>query len=267
MPQLPRWEKDGKTLSALTNLAASHHVWLIVGADDAEPRLNPSRPNDADYYNSSFLISPEGRLMERYRKRALVIFGEYIPLIRWMPFFKWFTPIEGGFTSGDRAIPFVLPDLKVKTSVLICFEDIFPHLAREYAEDDTDFLVNITNNGWFGEGAAQWQHGTSALFRAVENGLPLVRCSNNGLTCWADAHGRLRQLFRDPHGSEYGAGIMTAQIPLLDAGQRRPPTFYNQHGDWFGWGCVGLAAVMVVRRIAKGKKNRARYASFLGAPQ
>jgi apolipoprotein N-acyltransferase len=233
VPQLPRWEKDGKTFSALTNLAASHHVWLIVGADDAEPRLKSARPNDADYYNSSFLF----------------IFGEYIPLIRWMPFFKWFTPIEAGFTSGDRAIPFLLPDLKVKTSVLICFEDIFPHLAREYAEDDTDFLVNITNNGWFGEGAAQWQHGTSALFRAVENGLPLVRCSNNGLTCWVDAHGRLRQLFRDAHGSEYGAGIMTAEIPLLDAGQRRTPTFYKRHGDWFGWSCVGLAAVMVVRRI------------------
>ncbi|MEY2428927.1 MAG: apolipoprotein N-acyltransferase [Verrucomicrobiota bacterium] len=253
VPQLPLWEKDRKTFSALTNLAASHHVWLIVGADDAEPRLNSSRPNDADYYNSSFLISPDGRLREIYRKRALVIFGEYIPLIRWMPFFKWFTPIEGGFTSGDRAIPFLLPDLKVKTSVLICFEDIFPHLAREYAEDDTDFLVNITNNGWFGEGAAQWQHGTSALFRAVENGLPLVRCSNNGLTCWVDAHGRLRQLFHDRNDSVYGAGIMTAEIPLLDAGQRRTPTFYNQHGDWFGWGCVGLAAVMVVGRIVRGR--------------
>ena len=71
--------------------------------------------------------------------------------------------------------------------MLICFEDIFPHLAREYAEDDTDFLVNLTNNGWFGEGAAQWQHAAGALFRAVENGLPLIRCSNNGLTCWVDS--------------------------------------------------------------------------------
>ena len=252
VPQLFRY--DTNAFKAVTNLAATHHVWMIIGADDAESRHNPANPRDADYYNSSFLISPEGKLMNHYRKRALVIFGEYIPLIRWMPFFKWFTPIESGFTSGDRAIPFLLPDLKVKTSVLICFEDIFPHLAREYAEDDTDFLVNITNNGWFGEGAAQWQHGTSALFRAVENGLPLIRCSNNGLTCWVDAHGRLRQLFRDPRGSEYGAGIMTAEIPLLDAGQRRPPTFYNQHGDWFGWGCVGLAALMVVRRIGRRKQ-------------
>jgi apolipoprotein N-acyltransferase len=69
-----------------------------------------------------------------------------------------------------------------------------------------------------------------------------------------DAHGRLRQLFHDGNRSVYGAGIMTAQIPLLDAGQSRTPTFYNQHGDWFGWGCVGLAGVMVVRRIVPGKR-------------
>jgi apolipoprotein N-acyltransferase len=225
---------------------------MIVGSDDMEPQPTPDNPKNREFYNSSFLISPEGRLIERYRKRALVIFGEYIPLVRWLPFFKWFTPIDGGFTSGDRAIPFELTDLNVKASVLICFEDIFPHLAREYAEEDTDFLVNITNNGWFGEGAAQWQHGTSALIRAVENGLPLVRCANNGLTCWVDGHGRLRQLFQpNGRGSEYGAGVMTAEIPLLGSGEKRVPTFYNRHGDWFGWGCVGMAVIMVARRIAR----------------
>ena len=65
----------------------------------------------------------------------------------------------------------------MKTATLICFEDMFPFLARESADDDTDFLVNLTNNGWFGESAAQWQHAAGALFRAVENGLPLIRCS------------------------------------------------------------------------------------------
>ena len=116
----------------------------------------------------------------------------------------------------------------VKTSVLICFEDMFPHLAREYADDDTDFLVNLTNNGWFGESAAQWQHAAGALFRAVENGLPLIRCSNNGLTGWVDAHGRLRQVFRDDRGTIYGPGFLTAEIPLLGAGERRAPTFYHR---------------------------------------
>ena len=105
------------------------------------------------------------------------------------------------------------PD-RVKTSTLICFEDMFPQLAREYVQDDTDFLVNLTNDGWFGEGAAQWQQAAAAVFRAVENGVPLVRCCNNGVTCWVDAPGRVRQIFTDQTGSVYGAGAMTIELPL-----------------------------------------------------
>ena len=74
--------------------------------------------------------------------------------------------------------------------------------------------MNLTNDGWFGESAEQWQHAAAAIFRAVENGLPLVRCANNGLTCWVDANGRLRQILHDPNGKVYGAGFMTANLPL-----------------------------------------------------
>jgi apolipoprotein N-acyltransferase len=139
----------------------------------------------------------------------------------------------------------------VKTATLICFEDVFPHLVREYANSDTDFLVNLTNDGWFGEGAEQWQHAGSAAFRAVENGLPLLRCCNNGLTCWIDSRGRLQQVFRDKSGSIYGPGVMTAQIPLLPPGETRPRTFYNQHGDWFGWLCAAVAGPVLLASLAK----------------
>jgi apolipoprotein N-acyltransferase len=239
----------------IASLARSNHVWIIVGSDDIQAKPGSDSPEDRLYFNSSFLIGPDGKLIEDYRKRALVIFGEYIPMARWMPFMKWFTPIQGQFTSGERAVPFILEDRKVKTSVLICFEDIFPHLAREYADDDTDFLVNLTNNGWFGEGAAQWQHAASALFRAVENGLPLVRCSNNGLTCWVDERGRMREVFRDQKGTIYGAGFMTAEIPLLSPGGHRPRTFYNLHGDLFGWACSVVGALMLSRRILQARKR------------
>jgi apolipoprotein N-acyltransferase len=249
VPNLLRWHKE--TYQAVTDLARSHKVWMIIGADDAEPRRGTPNPNDADYFNSSFLVSPEGQIVKSYRKRLLVVFGEYIPLVRWLPFLKFFTPIEGGFTPGDRPIPFELPDLRTKTSVLICFEDNFPHAVRDYVDDDTDFLVNLTNNGWFGKGAAQWQHAANALFRAVENGLPLVRCTNNGLTCWVDAHGRLRDVFGLDTGNVYGAGFVTIRVPLLASGQKREPTFYHQHGDWFGWGCVGLAALTLLLKLAR----------------
>jgi len=250
VPSFARW--DTNFYPAITNLARQHRTWLILGSDDIGRPAHPASAEDYEYYNASFLVNPAGEFVTRYRKRNLVLFGEYIP--HGLPFLKYFTPIEGGFTPGDRAVPFELTDLGTKTSVLICFEDIFPQLAREDVREDTDFLVNLTNNGWFGEGAAQWQHAASALFRAVENGLPLLRCSNNGLTCWMDAHGRLRQIFRDEKGSVYGAGFMTAEIPLLAPGEKRAPTFYHQHGDWFGWGCVGIGSVMALRRILRGRR-------------
>jgi len=274
VPEKIRYDED--TLRAVTGIAASNHVWMIVGSDDVEPAHNPADPNEANYFNSSFLVSPDGALVARYCKRNLVIFGEYVPLTRWVPFMKWFTPITGGFASGDKVVPFELerrplarhesnqssPDekragseigapIRVKTATLICFEDVFPHHVREYAEDDTDFLINLTNDGWFGEGAEQWQHAGNAVFRAVENGLPLLRCCNNGLTCWIDPRGRPQQIFRDETGSIYGAGVMTAQIPVLPPGETRPRTFYNEHGDWFGWLCVAVAAPVLLARLSQ----------------
>ena len=247
VPSFARW--DTNICPAITNLVARHHVWLILGSDDIARLPHPARGVEYEYYNASFLVDRAGQFVSRYRKRNLVVFGEYVPLVRWLPFLQWFTPIEGGFTPGTRPVPFVLPDLGVATSVLICFEDIFPHLAREYAAEDTDFLVNLTNNGWFDEGAAQWQHAAGALFRAVENGLPLIRCSNNGLTCWVDGQGRLQRIFRDARGAIYGPGFLRTEIPLPRPGQKRAPTFYHTHGDWFGWTCVGVAVIMLVRRV------------------
>ena len=253
-PSFARW--DTNIYPAITNLVRQHHVWLILGSDDLAPARQRPQGGGYEYYNASFLVNPDGEFVSRYRKRNLVIFGEYIPLVRWLPFVKWFTPIEGGFTPGERPVPFLMTKPEVKTSVLICFEDIFPHLAREYADDDTDFLVNLTNNGWFGDSAAQWQHAAGAVFRAVENGLPLIRCSNNGLTGWVDAHGQLREVFQDDRGTIYGPGSLTADIPLLGVGEKRAPTFYHEHGDWFGWGCVGIAGILLIRRIVRWRRIR-----------
>src|SRR2546421_9172447 len=184
----------------------------MVGSDDTE-LLTDGKTRE--FYNSSFLISPRGELMEGYRKRSLVIFGEYIPMVRWLPFMKLFTPIPGGFTPGERPVQFHLPEVYTQVAPLICFEDAFPQLGRDASQPDTDFLVNMTNDGWFGESAAPWQHAMTALFRTIENRIPLVRCTNNGLTCWIDSQGRLRQICRDSLGTIYGPGIMTAEIPLL----------------------------------------------------
>jgi apolipoprotein N-acyltransferase len=260
----------------ITNLIRTHQVWLIFNAEDIQLRANARSRDDLDYFNAAFLFGPDGDYRNVYHKQSLVIFGEYIPLVRWLPFIKWFTPITGSFAAGTNAVPFVLAHrsptrlesgtdtqragsetgafdiLHIKTSTLICFEDVFPHLVREYVQDDTDFLVNLTSDGWFGEGAAQWQHAATAVFRAVENGVPLVRSCNNGLTCWVDGTGRLREFFKDQTGRIYGPGFMTVEIPV---GRKREPTLYNRHGDCFGWGCVGISCILLVGIIIRGKQR------------
>jgi len=246
IPTLLRY--DTNTLDALSGLARKHHIWIIVGADDVEPKPHARSPEDIDYFNSSFLISPEGELAARYIKRNLAIFGEYVPLQQWLPFLKWLTPVSGGFTPGTGPTEFHLRDLDITTSVLICFEDIFPQLGRSDVRKDTDFLVNITNDGWFGQSAAQWQQAATALFRAVENRVPLIRCCNNGLSCWIDAHGRIQQILRDPRGTVYGKGYLQAQIPVLPRGATHPLTWYTRHGDVFGWACAGFALGLFLLR-------------------
>lgn len=242
VPGLLRY--DAATRQAVTDLAREHGVALIVGADDAEPKDGDPQSREALYFNSAFLLTREGEIRARYDKQRLVVFGEYVPLARWLPFLKWFTPITGGFTPGRGPVPFALEEPRVRTAVLICFEDLFATLARRCVDPETDFLVNLTNNGWFGESAAQWQHAAGAVFRAVENGLPLVRCTNNGLTCWVDAAGRLHAVWSDDAHGIYGAGFQLARVPVLAPGQRRALTFYTRHGDVFGWACVAVSMAL-----------------------
>ena len=238
---------------AITNLIAAHKVWMIFGADDVQRRASATDPGDLDYFNAAFLFDPDGRLIATYRKQHLVVFGEYLPLARALPFLRRIIPVPGDFTPGDKAVSFELSEPRARLAPLICFEDVIPGLTRQSARDDTDLLLNLTNDGWFGQSAAQWQQAANAVFRAVENGLPLVRCTNNGLTCWIDSLGRLRQLLQSESGDVYAAGFLIAKIPLLPVGQKREPTFYHRHGDWFGWSCVGLSLVAVVARVVQKK--------------
>lgn len=252
VPNLLRYDLD-LTYPAITNLVRKHNVWLVLGADDAERSPSAKFKEDYDYFNCSFLISPLGGVCGQYRKQHLVMFGEYVPFSGQFPFLKHLAPIGDGFKPGDHAVTFAIPPLKIKTAVLICFEDIFPGLARKAANEDVDFLINLTNNGWFGEGSAQWQHAASAVFRAVENGLPLVRCANNGLTCWVDSFGRIHDVYFDRSKEIYGAGIKIVDLPLPAYGTRRAATFYNTYGEWFAWGCsaftlAGLGPLFLRRR-------------------
>jgi apolipoprotein N-acyltransferase len=272
-PDLLLWPESAVPMfngvyTSISQFAASNHVAIIFNGDDAE-----FRPDATNYFNSAFHIRPDGLCASVYHKQKLVVFGEYIPLVRWLPFLKWFTPITDGWTAGDKPVVFQLngwggrpreplislngspgvsPHQPVFISPLVCFEDVFPGTTRSAAAIGPDFLVNLTNDGWFGEGAEQWQHLANSVFRAVENGLPLVRCANNGITGWIDEHGRVQQIFRNTAGSEYGPGVLTMEIPLRPATEKPAPTYYQRHGDWFALACV----VITLFSLASGWRKR-----------
>jgi apolipoprotein N-acyltransferase len=189
-----------------------------------------------DVFNSAYLIGATGGMEARYDKCRLVIFGEFIPFENWLPFMRWLTPIGSSFSKGQGAVPFPLLNGTWEASPVICFEDIFAHSTRRHVLDQTDFFLELTNDGWFGESSAQWQHAANVAFRSVENGTPLVRCTNNGITGWFDGCGVLRQILGGGGSEVYKEGLLLANIP------RRPmsmsQTIYRRWGDVFGWSCV-----------------------------
>jgi len=245
-PEAALPELNDDTFTAITNLIQQHHVWMLLNADDVLDKANPTAEARYDIFNAALLFNPQGEFSGSYHKRQLVIFGEYIPLVDYLPFVKWFTPITSGYMSGREIRRFKFNQVQI--APLICFEDTFAQHVRDHVDTDTDLLVNLTNDGWFGQSAAQWQHLASAALRAVENGVPLLRCCNNGITCWFDANGTMREIFRDTSGSEYGVGFVNWEIPFLSAKARGVATFYNRNGDWFGWSCVGVTAVLLLWR-------------------
>jgi apolipoprotein N-acyltransferase len=184
-----------------------------------------------EYFNAAGTIGAGDADRLRYAKRHLVPFGERMP-------FQWILPMLGDVDFGQAEWtpgrdPVLFPSAAGPFTVLVCFESIFPDLARRDVARGARWLVNITNDEWFGDGAALQQHAAMARFRAVENHVPLARCANTGLTQLIDANGRV-----------------TAQIPVFAPGvivgrldTPGLPTWFTRIGDWPG--AVALAWVVI----------------------
>jgi apolipoprotein N-acyltransferase len=226
----------------IDELAQSLGTPMIVGTDEAVEEMVGNKKS-IRRHNSCLLLDRHGKVRGIYRKRHLVMFGEYVPLEKWFPFLRNFVPVEMSFVPGDGPKIFDLG--KAKAAPIICFEDVVYPMARKAAMNEVDFLVNLTNDGWFGESNQQWQHARTAAFRAIETGRPLVRCTNNGLTCWVDRFGRIHML---GEADIYTSGIRVAEIPLVDHANGRA-TIYQRTGDWLGWGCVIAFGLMFVCRF------------------
>ncbi len=201
------------------------------------------------WYNAVFTVDPEqGVAVDGYyAKRRLVPFGEYVPLARLLPFLRKVVPVEGEFSRGASAAPLVLPGRAAsagRAGVLICYEDVFPALARANTLAGADWHYVATNNNWFGREAGAWQHAAHSVLRAVETRRPVVRCGNAGWSGWIDEFGHIRHVMLNDRGSIYfqGAEAVPFSRSAWWAGRLSP---YVRHGDWFVAVCGALTLLLL----------------------
>lgn len=241
------------TQNAIVRLLHPYKTWMVLGASDFESQPDATGRTTTEWFNGAFLINPTGEMVARYHKRHLVPFGEFMPGAKLFPFLSRFRKAGAGLTSGQRPGLFETIDPAASFSVLVCYEDLFPHEVRQSQDQQTDYLLNITNDGWFGDSSAQWLHLVNALFRAVELHLPLVRCCNNGITCWIDASGKLHNVYFPDSKNVYEAGFKLIDVPLASSTSGYHPTFYRQYGDVFGWSWVVVVVALVLRQLMARK--------------
>lgn len=209
--------------------------WFIFGSTSYE-----SSKENTNYYNSAYLLSPDGEIKGKYDKVHLVPYGEYVPLRNVFPFIKKLTAGMGDFSAGAGYHPLTANNKKI--GILICYEGILPLAARTYKKEGAELLVNITNDAWFGATSAPFQHFSMAVFRAVETRLYLVRAANTGISAIISPKGEI-----------------VAQTNIFEKAAIRDnvkfsgvQTVYAEYGDILVIVCFGLVifffALILLRR-------------------
>jgi apolipoprotein N-acyltransferase len=212
-------------------------------------RMRPSATEPQRVYNSLFALDGQGRITAVYDKQHLVPYGEYLPLSAWLePLgLRRLVTVPGSFDQGPGPQTLWAKGI-APFSPLICYEAIFP--AEVVAAPRPAWLLNVTNDGWFGVTSGPYQHLAQARFRAIEQGLPLIRAANTGISAVIDAHGRLLETL--PLGSK---GTIDASLP-----GPLPPTYYARVGDlaFFLMIFAGVAAGLMAQRSPARRLIRAR---------
>ncbi len=219
-----------RTLAGLTPALHSNLVLEEVGfAYNAQGNPDQNQP-----YNSALQILPDGKAGVRYDKIYLVPFGEDLPLPAWfthLPLIRQWTAQAGNFIPGKHIVLF--PQGKTRFGVMICYESDFPALARQMTHRGADWLVNLSDDGWYGNSSAIEQSLNGARARAIENHRWLLRATNNGITAVIDPYGRV--VARLPR---HVRTILKARFAAL-----RRQTFYDRHGDWLAWSCLLISCL------------------------
>jgi apolipoprotein N-acyltransferase len=228
--------READAMAEIADLLAKGSTVLITGSVRAPDEPPGTRITRA--YNSIYVIDHDGSVLSLYDKLHLVPFGEYLPFQNLMEYlgFEQLTKIQGGFIPGTVRHTLPIPNAP-RALPLICYEAIFPGAAATH-EDRPGWIVNLTNDGWFGISTGPHQHLQQARLRAIEQGLPLVRAANTGISAVIDPLGRIV--------AELGLGIEGVLDSTLPAAI--PPTVYARTGNIPAAILLAAALLFVVRR-------------------
>jgi apolipoprotein N-acyltransferase len=222
------FEEDAVGGQAVRDLAREVQVPILFGSDQMERGATPH------LYNAAFQIAPDGATAAVYRKMQLVPFGEFIPLQHWISFVS---PLVGGlatFEAGDSVT--MLPIGAHTASTAICYEVIFPHLAREAVARGSELLTTITNDAWYGTTSAPYQHFALASMRAIEQGRYLVRAANTGISGAVDPYGRVVEK----------SAIFEQTGMVVDVRFLKGRTIYSRIGDVAAYASLAVTVLALV---------------------
>jgi len=259
-PKLVVWPEAATPGFVLKNMAHMNQIVPLIRATDAYfligsseyPKFQKGRKFDKEKFgNTALFFSPNGKVLGQYLKIHLVPFGETIPyegIIPWPSFIV--SKEKKSFEIPGRE--FTLFDLEnEKFGVLICWEVVFPDLFRTFVKNGAGFMLNITNEGWFGDTAAPHQMLAINVFRAVENRITLARAANTGISCFIDPTGRIYGRVEDRKGkATYVEGHLTREVNIY-----HEKTFYTRYGDVFVY-CTLLVTGVLLIVTAFRPKNR-----------
>jgi apolipoprotein N-acyltransferase len=220
---------------------------LLVGTNDYQVTSR----GRLQYYNSAFLFTPHGGYPRVYNKINLVPFSEKIPYDHILGISERIQLGQSDFSNGEEFTIFEMP--QGKFAILICFESVYPALVREFVNRGAEFLVNITNDGWFGKTHGPFQHSQIAVFRAIENRIAIARCANTGVSIFVDPYGRVKKATRI-----FVRTMIIDEIPLKqkDDAVSDNGTFYSRYGDWFALSCCLISFLVILSAFLRKSAKR-----------
>jgi apolipoprotein N-acyltransferase len=229
---------DARATQPVLQAAQEYKAYLMLGTLGSVLKSGRPRPT-----NRAWLVGPDGQPAGYYDKVHLVPFGEYVPLEKILFFVRALAVVSDNFEPGTQG--HTLKAGPANLGPLICYESIFPELARSQCAKGADLIVNQTNDAWFGLTGASAQHMSHLVLRCVENRRACARAGNTGISGFIEPDGRVFQTT-----GLYVLAEQTRALPLL-----KSSTFFTRHGDVAGWlGFLGGLALLL--RAWWGQKNR-----------